>query len=186
MKSIDSNFCVDAFWDLNLTWNSQTPRFTECFINTAIVFPSIVFVVTSVPWIFWLLNDPPKLILKKQQPISWIYLWKLCLTSSLIAVTGLQIFSEINSSRILTWSIIFNFGLKSVILLTTLLLTVFERKKRVISSLVFSIFWPCLLLASIPCYVNNFQDISTLEKEEVLSQIASVIIIVALIGKAIC
>ena len=185
MKSIDPNFCVDLFWDLNLTWNSQTPRFTECFINTAIVFPGIIFVITSVPWIIFLLNDPPRLTLKKKQPISWIYLWKLCLTSTLIVVIGLQVFTEITNSKNLTWPVIFNFGLKLVILLSTLLLTVFERKKGVISSLVLSMFWPCLLLASIPSYVNSFQDISDLEAEEILSQIASLVLIIALIGKAI-
>ena len=184
MKSIDPNFCVDLFWDLNLTWNSQTPRFTECFINTAIVFPGIVFFMTSVPWIIFLLNNPPRLTIKKKQPTSWIYLCKLCLTSTLIAVTGLQVVTDITNSKNLTGSIIFNFGLKLVILLSTLLLTVFERKKGVISSLVLSMFWPCLLLASIPSYVNSFQDVSALEAVEILSQIASLVLIITLIGKA--
>ena len=143
MKTFQSDFCIDDFWDSNLTWNTQTPRFTECFKNTAILFPSIVFVVTSIPWIIWIVTVPPKLILKSKPPVSWIYVWKMCLTSFLVVLSVLQIYLEVDKSIVLTWSSIFNFSLKLMTLLSTLALNMFERRKRVATSLALSIFWPC-------------------------------------------
>ena len=181
MKTVQSDFCIDDFWDSNLTWNTQTPRFTECFKNTAILFPSIVFVVTSVPWIIWIVTVPPKLILKSKPPVSWIYVWKMCLTCFLVVVSVLQIYLEVDKSIVLTWSSIFNFSLKLMTLLSTLALNMFERRKRVISSLVLSIFWPCYLFASIPDFVNSFQEIDQLDQWEILSLLACFITTFALI-----
>ena len=181
MKTIATDFCVDDFWDLDLTWYNSTPRFTDCFKNTAIVFSSIILAVTSVPWIFWLVTVPSRLVLKPKPPTSWIYIWKMCLICFLIVTTVLKIYLEIDQSTVLTWSHIFNFSVKLTTLISTLALIVFERRKRVISSLVLSIFWPCYLITSIPEYLNTLQDINQLDQLEVLSQVACFITTIALI-----
>ena len=64
---------------------------------------------------------------------------------------------------------------------TTLALNMFERRKRVISSLVLSIFWPCYLFASIPDFVNSFQEIDQLDRWEILPLLACFITTCALI-----
>ena len=118
-----------------------------------------MFAVTSIPWMYWIVTIPPKLTWKSNPPVSWIYIAKMCLTCFLIVVSVLQIYIEFEKLLVLTWSNIFNFSLKLMTLSSTLALNIFERRKRVATSLALSIFWPCYFVASIPHYVNSFQEI---------------------------
>ena len=136
------------------------------------LFPTIMFAVASIPWIFWIVTVPPKLIWKSKPPVSWIYIAKMCLTCFLILVSVLQNYLEIDKLLVLTWPNIFNFSLKLMTLSSTLALNMFERRKRVATSLALSIFWPCYLVASIPQYVNSIEETDQLDSLEGLLLLA--------------
>ena len=173
MKYNSSVFCSDYFWDLNLTWYTEKPRFSQCFKNTIVVVPSGVFVLTCIPWIFWILSVKKRLKIKTNPPISWIYLTKMVLTLFLIIFTGMKIYMEIYQSSILTMSDCFNFVLTFFFLFAAVGLTVFEKVHRVISSLVMTIFWPTYLLAMIPELLNVLYYFNQLDLLEIISVLAS-------------
>ena len=142
-------------------------------MNTIVVVPSGVFVLTCIPWIFWILSVKKRLKIKTNPPISWIYLTKMVLTLFLIIFTGMKIYMEIYQSSILTMSDCFNFVLTFFILFAAIGLTVFEKVHRVISSLVMTIFWPTYLLAMIPELLNVLYYFNQLDLLEIISILAS-------------
>ncbi|OQV12310.1 Multidrug resistance-associated protein 1 [Hypsibius exemplaris] len=42
-------FCSDAFWDMNLTWHTESPDLTRCFKSTVLAWIPAVFLVLMVP-----------------------------------------------------------------------------------------------------------------------------------------
>ena len=181
MKFNASVFCSDDFWDLNLTWYTEKPRFSQCFKNTVIAVPCGVFVLSCLPWIFWIVSVKKGLKIKPNPPISWIYLTKMVLNSFLIIFTGMKIYMEIDQSSLLTMSKCFNLVLTFFILFAALGLTVFEKSHRIISSLVMTIFWPLYLLAMIPELLHVIYYFNQIELLEVVSIFSSFGITIALI-----
>ena len=181
MKFNASVFCSDNFWDLNLTWYTEKPRFSHCFKNTIVVVPCGVFILTCLPWIFWIVSVTKRHERKSNPPISWIYLTKMVLSSFLIIFTGMKIYVEIDQSLLLTMSDILNFVLTFLILFAALWLTIFEKVHRVTSSLVMTICWPIYLLAMIPELLHVLYYFNQLELLEVVSILSSFGITVSLI-----
>ena len=181
MKFNSSVFCSDNFWDLNLTWYTEKPRFTQCFKNTVIAVPCGVFVLTCLPWIFWIVSVKKGLKIKSNPPISWIYLTKMVLNSFLIIFTGMKMYIEIDQSSLLTMSNCFNLVLTFFILFAALGLTVFEKSHRITSSLVMTIFWPIYLLAMIPELLHVIYYFNQIDLLEVVSILSSFGITITLI-----
>ena len=152
-------FCPDDIWDSNLTWFSNKPRFTKCFENTALVFPSCLLIILGIPWIFWISYTPQR-FLKKNPSISWLYLCKISLNIVAIIVTVMGIYVDVNERQTLTWSDVLKYTLSLFNLTFALLLNALERHYGITSSLVLFLFWPSVVVANFPAVLNNLQNYS--------------------------
>ncbi|OQV14983.1 Multidrug resistance-associated protein 1 [Hypsibius exemplaris] len=43
------DFCSDAFWDRNLTWNTSQPDLTQCFQTTVLAWVPTAFLILTIP-----------------------------------------------------------------------------------------------------------------------------------------
>ena len=46
----DPGFCSSAFWDLDLTWNTNNPDFTPCFHQTVLTYIPAVVIILGLPF----------------------------------------------------------------------------------------------------------------------------------------
>nr|AGI21024.1 ATP binding cassette family C protein [Azumapecten farreri] len=74
-------FCNGTFWDINETWNSSWPQFTECFQNTVLVWVPCGFVWLALPFYLWHLISVAGTPLK----CSWKHRIKLAIVAILMA-----------------------------------------------------------------------------------------------------
>ena len=105
------HFCPDDFWDNNLTWFTNKPRFTRCFENTAILFPTSLLILFGVPWVFWISYAPKRFLKKKDTSISWHYLSKLIFNILAIIATVLKFCMDTFEWQTLSWSDVLNYSL---------------------------------------------------------------------------
>ena len=83
-SKFEESFCNGSFWNVNLTWNSEHPDFTNCFQRTVIAWIPITVLV------FFSLFEVPNYYSSKNpnRNIPWSVLnaIKLCSTASLVMV----------------------------------------------------------------------------------------------------
>lgn len=142
-----NKLCPDTFWNTELTWNNARPKFTTCFINSLDFFLLAIFLLVGLPWLLFLMKvHSTKAKLSK----SWNFIAKVCF--NLILITAHSLKAAMKGSAISHWI------LPLALYLLILILTFYERRKRIKSSLISSIFWPCVFIASLPTFINNVDD----------------------------
>lgn len=149
-------FCSDDFWNSNLTWHSKKPKFTNCFANSMTLISFGAFIILAFPWTLRLIYKTPKTSIFRSKKTSWLYISKLFFNLALIASYGWKIYEEID--RNLDKSDFVTLIASPLILALAFILTIFERSKHVISSLVFSIFWLLFSIALLPTFFNSIFD----------------------------
>ena len=152
------HFCPDDFWDSNLTWFTDKPRFTKCFENVAMLFPTCLLVILGIPWAIWISNAPARSLKKKDMRRSWLYLCKLFFNILAIIMSGFKIYEDTIEMETLTWSDLLIFILTLLSLIFGLCLTALERCYGIISSLVMFLFWPSVMIGNFPALPNSVQN----------------------------
>nr|XP_042910729.1 multidrug resistance-associated protein 1 [Parasteatoda tepidariorum] len=143
------NFCSEKFWDLNQTWNSQVPDFSNCFQDIVFVTtPSAIFSIIFLICV-WRLRKRHSL---NPLPWTWLNISKLVLSLSLLIISIVQCstyihlkISEVSvpySSFVASSSNIFVFIL-------TIKLMLRNRTCGVATSYALSVFWLVLTICGI-------------------------------------
>ncbi|XP_023209485.1 multidrug resistance-associated protein 1-like [Centruroides sculpturatus] len=145
------NFCGSVFWDVNVSWNTQTPDFTLCFQNT---------VLTWIPCVFLWLFTPLEcyvLFRKQRKPIPWTILTisKTILQVALLILTLAEIVINVKflTEPIQVYPVHYCTPLiKLFSFILVLILTTSGRKNGRQSSEMLFIFWLLLTLSQIIIY----------------------------------
>ncbi|KAK0042761.1 multidrug resistance-associated protein 1 [Biomphalaria pfeifferi] len=146
-----NGFCVDPFWDEHLTWESQWPQFTECFIHTVLVWIPCGWLWLSAPVYIWYIASRPASAPKNL--FSWLFLLKLLFLCSLIVLSGINILTVVTLKKY-SGEDYFKADFLDPLLMTftlvaALILVILERKKNFVTSGVLFIFWLLLILSNI-------------------------------------
>ena len=76
----EGSFCLDPLWDLNVTWNTHHPDFTQCFHKSILTWIPMITLVLLMPW------EIQTYTRSKSRDIPWtiLNLFKILVISSLI------------------------------------------------------------------------------------------------------
>ena len=173
MKFVSSPFCEDEFWNVNKTWNSNNPRFTECFQNVVTVIPTGILILIGIPWIIWIKRRPIRLVPQFEPSLPWFYIFRLALVLFLAVSIVVQIYLEIDRTESIHWSGVLHFSCAMFNIIFVLFLVAFEHRSSVTSSLVLTIFWPFYFIALFPSFLNIVQDFNDLELADSLPYLIS-------------
>ncbi|XP_060068351.1 multidrug resistance-associated protein 1-like [Ylistrum balloti] len=88
-------FCNGTFWDINETWNSSWPQFTECFQNTVLVWVPCGYVWLALPFYIWYLTS----VIGQPLKCSWKHRIKLAIAVILIAFLVYWIVEVVNTLK---------------------------------------------------------------------------------------
>ncbi|CAG7734590.1 unnamed protein product [Allacma fusca] len=155
-----NSFCGSPFWDSNITWNTDSPRFTPCFEKTVLVWiPSIFLTLFSSILIYS--------TMKRQQEkvnISCLGILQGIVTSALgilqIINFSFITFRKISNPNIKSYQVD---QAKSAILAFTftlaLILQFITKRKGISSSAVLFIFWLLATICSLPEFLNAFRGV---------------------------
>ncbi|CAB0007608.1 unnamed protein product [Nesidiocoris tenuis] len=142
-------FCPSEFWNSNLTWYTETPRFTACFEETVLAWVPCLFLVVFLPCdIYTSLNSKARNI-----PWNWKSISKIVFCSICFAANVLDFFHPLKEF----------FNGKSVVLVAFLtpilrafaisicvVLILFHRLKGIRTSGVACLFWFLVLICGVP------------------------------------
>ena len=82
------HFCESEFWNNNLTWYTETPKFTECFQTTVLVYtPAAIFLSTSILDIYNCIHSKLRNIPWSAPLITKIVLTSLCILVAVIEIS---------------------------------------------------------------------------------------------------
>jgi len=150
------DFCGTTFWDLDVTWNTDTPDFTPCFQKTVLVWVPCIFLWLFTPLeIFY-----AKSSINRNIPFGFLNVSKLILSGLLIILTIVDlVVAFANSDDIEVYPVdyyspvikIATFALSAVLL---------EANRRCglrTSGLQF-LFWTFLLIFGIPQLRHQIQE----------------------------
>ncbi len=147
--------CQDNFWNESLSWDTEEPKFTQCFKDTLPLIPCGVLIVTAIPWIIWLHKNRLALRAKvKLKPTTCFWSLK-SMTTLLLSLTfamslGINLSTRIKRDQDLQGSGILHYSVMFASAAFAIGLVVYEKARVAVSSLPLLIFWPLLLLAMLP------------------------------------
>ena len=173
MKFVSSPFCEDEFWNVNKTWNSHNPMFTECFLDIMTVIPSGILILIGIPWVIWIKRRPIRLVPQFEASLPWFYIFRLALVLFLAVSTVVQIYMKINRIELIYWSGALHFSCAIFNIVFAIFLVVFEHRNSITSSLALTIFWPISFFMLFPSFLNIVQDFNDLDLADSLPYLIS-------------
>ena len=165
-----SHFCRDYFWDQDIFWNGSTLQFSQCFRTSIVLIVCAFLWFLCLPWVFWICRSQFKDSHRTKKAKSWLFVAKIIINAGLIALVSWSIYVSKNNEHFVLIDIFYAISFP-VSLLLCLLLTIFEKRYHVRSSLVQSIFWPLLLLGYIPTLLHLAQHIDDIQTSEIIAEI---------------
>ncbi|CAH1406921.1 unnamed protein product [Nezara viridula] len=140
-----NSFCGSPFWDNNVTWYTESPRFTQCFEKTALVYIPCMFL-----WIFaaveiYLIHSSKA----KDIPWNWRSKLKLVFIFVLIAICLFDIIFNIFKIKVFLADI-FTPIVKIISLVLCCILVTLHRKFGKRSSGLMFLFWFLVVLFGFP------------------------------------
>ena len=140
-------FCSSAFWDSDLTWNTQTPDFTSCFENTVLaLLPCAVLIVISPFYLIYIAKCPSYGSLNPL-PLTRLGAVRSILSLVLTFLALMNFFRTVSqdvSGLEPELSLYFGPLIQALTLLWTIYIMHTERKHGVINSGPLFIFWALL------------------------------------------
>ncbi|KAK8778644.1 hypothetical protein V5799_020015 [Amblyomma americanum] len=160
------SFCGSPFWDDSVTWNTDTPDFTPCFQETALLWAPCLFL--------WLTSAFDIVAFKRSRnpPLPWTFLniAKVLLSLLLILVSVLEIAQAL--TRYAEGQIVFSveyyapvIRMATFVLALVLMLT--ARKRGVCTSGPLFLFWLMMSLVSIVRYRSVLLQVFSEEVEAI-------------------
>ncbi|XP_023935367.1 multidrug resistance-associated protein 1 isoform X2 [Bicyclus anynana] len=160
------DFCGSEFWDSNLTWYTDNPKFTPCLERTVLVWiPCLYLWVTAFLDAYYIINS-------KERNIPWniLNLSKLLVTCLLILLKFVDLGVTVHKSS-KEEEDVFNadYYAPTVKILTFILsatLLYYNRKYGMRASGVLFFFWLLLILAGLPQLRSEVMSHYTLTEDE--------------------
>lgn len=154
-------FCRTEFWDSQLTWYTETPRLTECFQHTVLVFLPVLVLLVTLPL------DIYNCLTSKAREVPWsariVARLSLTLAASLLPVLQL-ILTDFASSPVYSEDIV-GPVLQFLSALLLFLLTAASKHCGQVYSPTQFVFWSsaalCQALSVINIALSGFQNINT-------------------------
>ncbi|XP_075210358.1 multidrug resistance-associated protein 1-like [Lycorma delicatula] len=141
-------FCGSQIWDLNITWYTSEPDFTDCFKKTVVVWTPLALLWLFSPLEYWYISRS----LCRDIPRSWIYYCKLFATGSLLLISlfdaAFAVFQLTNDYKIYPVDFI-NPILKIFTLEHVMILIVYCRLYGLCRSGLLFWFWLCKIISGI-------------------------------------
>ncbi|KAH9380804.1 hypothetical protein HPB48_020242 [Haemaphysalis longicornis] len=144
-------FCGSPLWDDSLTWYAETPDFTPCFQETALLWaPCVLFWLTSV-------CDIVAFKKSRNRPLPWTFfnIAKVTLALILVLVSLVEMVQALfrYSSGAIVYPVEYYApAIRLVTFILALALIVVARRRGVVTSGPLFIFWLLMSLASIVRY----------------------------------
>ncbi|XP_014278696.1 multidrug resistance-associated protein 1 isoform X2 [Halyomorpha halys] len=151
-----NSFCGSTFWDNNVTWFTESPRFTQCFEKTALVCTPCIFlwVFASVD-IYFTLSSKTKDI-----PWNWRSKLKLVFISVLIIICLFDLLSNILKINEVFPADIFIPLFKIISLVLCCILVTLHRKFAQRSSGLMFLFWFLVVLFEFPRFFSSVKNLA--------------------------
>ncbi|XP_018335871.1 multidrug resistance-associated protein 1-like isoform X2 [Agrilus planipennis] len=145
--------CENEFWNLNLTWYTKDPKFTNCFERTILIWIPCVFL-----WVFSFV-DIYFFRSSKNKDIPWKFCnaTKLGITVFLIALAFFELILPLLSKTIIVTVDILTPILKLLTFSLSAFLLIFNKKNGFGSSGLLFMFWFLLVICGIPQLRSEIQ-----------------------------
>ena len=167
MKVNTSKFCQDYFWDQDLFWNADRLQFSQCFRDSIVLIVCGFFWIFCLPWILWLWKKSNSI--QSNSSTSWLLVSKLIVNVGLLAMVSWSVYVKKINEDFLLVDLLYSIGFPLTLLLC-IFLTLYEKRKKCKSSLVQSLFWPFLLIVSIPTILHLAQNYDDIKSSEVIAE----------------
>ncbi|XKL66877.1 hypothetical protein PGB90_010297 [Kerria lacca] len=150
-------FCGSKFWDWNVTWNTNSPRFTPCFEETILVWIPCLILFIMLFWDLYLCYNSKE----KDIPWGWLNITKLILIFVLVFLTFLDIgyaYMWHPADLIMHGVDYFTGIIKHTAFVIVNILILLHRKRGIRTSSTMFIFWFCLVICSLPHYISEISN----------------------------
>ncbi|XP_014273818.1 multidrug resistance-associated protein 1 [Halyomorpha halys] len=150
------NFCGSPFWVNNLTWNTDSPKFTPCWGKTVPIWIPCAFL-----WLFSIYDIYSMRSSKKRNiPWNWRNNTKLIITATMIVLNIFDFYKIFKSNDVYPVDIISPI-INLVSLVFCSILVVFHRKYGQQSSGLLFLFWFLVIILGPSSFIIDFQDEET-------------------------
>ncbi|CAL1531982.1 unnamed protein product [Lymnaea stagnalis] len=140
--------CLDPFWNSTLTLGSSWPRFTHCFLHTALSWPALLTLVIVLPGQILYLKNRSTLSFTSKFQLSRLFVIRGICTTSLAVLTLVELVRHVLDTN--EWKtsyvVLISDGMRLFTFLSAQLLMIYERHKGVSSSGPLFVFWTVLAL----------------------------------------
>nr|QST14985.1 ABCC1-1 protein [Diaphanosoma celebensis] len=155
METNNSSFCGTPFWDADLTWNTESPDFTECFHQSVLFWIPCGFLWLFSPFEIY------EIISSKDRNIPWrlINICKTVVNVLLVILAsislGKSIYDGTNHKEVFTVAYVTP-SIMIATLILALTLSLSSKKRGIQSSGVVFLFWLLLAICGGFTYAHEF------------------------------
>ncbi|KAI1286880.1 ATP-binding cassette sub-family C member 3 [Halotydeus destructor] len=151
-----AGFCGTQFWDYNTTWYSESPDFTPCFHETALVWGPCAFLWLLSPFEFFRIRNTP--VKSDRMPWTLLSLMKILLVISLAVLSTLGMIDALTNLTERNPVDYFTPLIKLATFSYASVLLSLNQKNAINASGILFLFWMLVTIGSIATYRSVLSD----------------------------